>query len=40
MDFDLNEQHNILRDNLPRMMDEVATSHYLREHNEKASPHS
>ncbi len=35
MDFDLNEEQNILRDNLRRMMDEVATSDYLREHDEK-----
>jgi len=35
MDFDLSEEQNILRDNLRRMMDEVATSDYLREHDEK-----
>ena len=35
MDFDLNEEQSILRDNLRRMMDEIATSDYLREHDEK-----
>jgi len=35
IDFDLSAEQSILRDNLRRMMDQVATPEYLREHGEK-----
>tara|TARA_R110000787_G_scaffold33482_1_gene87660 strand:- start:1142 stop:1456 length:315 start_codon:yes stop_codon:yes gene_type:complete len=34
MDFDLNEEQIIPRDNLRKMMDHIATPEYLREHDE------